>query len=159
MSRANYKRCHVARSGFGSRFRYILWLRYLETGEPPVQAAIGRGVAKAAGLPKAISGQAVGAWMEREVAPDGRRNTSALAVYLEVPEPWLIDGEGEAPRRDLWAIWSDARAVDGAQNAAHVPVDTLTFPGEIPSTKGGKQPTTTRRVVGTGRPGKSRGGR
>jgi hypothetical protein len=89
---------------------------HLTEGTPPVYAEIGRGVGKAGELPKAVSGQTISAWSWRDEAPDGRRNTSGLAKYLNVTEEWLIDGEGEPPRPDLWSVWSTARDVQ--RNAA-----------------------------------------
>ncbi len=98
----------MARSGFSVRLGYMLWLRHLERGEIPGFAELGREVGEAAGT-AALSGQAVSGWLKRDEAPDGYRNNKALASVLSVNEKWLIDGEGDSPRPELWGAWLRAR--------------------------------------------------
>lgn len=95
----------MARSGFDVRFGYLRWLRYLTDGEPPSFAEIG----KAVGGDDPLVGQTVSGWARRDTATDSRKNNRGLAVYFGVSEAWLVDGEGEAPRPELWRVWVAAR--------------------------------------------------
>lgn len=91
----------MARSAFGERFGYALWLYHLRAGRAPTFRAIGEAVKR--------SGEAVAAWLKMENAPDKASLREPLPKHLHVPEDWLFEGEGEAPRADLWHAWIEER--------------------------------------------------
>lgn len=99
----------MARNGFGLRLGYLFWLAHLEEGQPPAYAAVGRAIGEATGADKALTGQAVGGWLDRDEATDSRKNNRALAEHFDVSESWLVDGDGDPPHPALWAEWSKAR--------------------------------------------------
>jgi hypothetical protein len=93
----------VARSEFAERFGFAMWLRHLITGEAPSYAEIGRAVTKPG--EKALTGQAVGAWAEREKAPRNWELHKPLATFFAVDKDWLVDDDGDPPRPELWEVW------------------------------------------------------
>lgn len=120
---------------------YMLWLRHLERGEIPGFAEIGRDVGEAIGS-AALTGQAVSGWLRRDEAPDSYRNNKALAAVLGADEVWLIDGNGDAPRPELWAVWAEARGYGAQPDDAHghspprgARLEPPPIPAERPSTK------------------------
>lgn len=102
LSRANFKRFHVARDDFSVRFGYVRWLFHLLTGEAPGFAEIGKAIG--------VTGQAVSGWAKRDTAPTGYASNKALVAYFGAGEGWLIEGQGKPPRPDLWEVWLAARA-------------------------------------------------
>lgn len=96
----------MTHSTFAERFAYARTLRLVRTGDYPSKAEIGRAVDR--------TGQAVGPWEELDEPPTDWRVHGPLAAYLGVPERWLIRGEGEAPRPELWAAWLSERRGDRA---------------------------------------------
>lgn len=88
-------------TSFSVRLGYLRWLQHLLSGEAPGHAEIGRAVG--------VTGQAVMKWMEREDPPVNFRMHAPLASFFDADEKWLIRGEGEPQRPDLWAEWTKAR--------------------------------------------------
>lgn len=94
----------MAESNFALRLGYAGWLLHLKRGEAPGFAEIGRAVTR--------TGQAVSAWAGADEAPTDYRVHRPLAAFLQVEEGWLIRGEGEPPRPELWKAWTVARQSD-----------------------------------------------
>lgn len=97
---------HVAKSSFALRFGYAGWLLHLKRGDAPGFAEIGRKVTR--------TGQAVSAWAAAAEAPTDYRVHRPLAEFLEVDEAWLVRGEGEPPRAELWTAWIRARSLSSS---------------------------------------------
>lgn len=148
----------MARSGeskFHERFGYARWIRHLVTGEAPSFAMIAKALPGEKGEP--MTGQAVSGWKRRTEPPTNWKLHAPLAAALGVDEDWLIKDEGEPPHSALWAAWLEARAHPAPRRA---PIDQATIEGErLAKVAGKKAATATRRVVGSGRPGKRPGGR
>lgn len=103
----------MARSAFGERFGYALWLYHLRAGRAPTFSAVGKAARR--------SGVAVSAWLKMETAPDKASLREPLPKYLHVPETWLFAGDGEPPRPELWEAWITER-----RSGPGVPSLTLT---------------------------------
>lgn len=86
---------------FGERFGYLVWLRHLTDGHAPTNEDIGRAVGR--------TGVSVGAWFDKEKAPDGRDLDDPLDVYFNGAGKWLLSGQGEPPRPELLVAWEAAR--------------------------------------------------
>jgi transcriptional regulator with XRE-family HTH domain len=84
------------------RLGYLRWLFHLLLGEAPSHAEIGKAVG--------VTGQAVSGWMKRETAPTDYDSVKALVAYFGADERWLVKGEGEPSRPDLWSVWLRARS-------------------------------------------------
>lgn len=95
---------HVAQSFFGVRFNYLRWRRFLETGEAPTFADIGRAVGR--------TGPAVGAWVHMQGAPTDYRLHGPLLEFFELEsDAWLIKDQGEAPDPELYRVWLQHQGV------------------------------------------------
>jgi hypothetical protein len=94
--------CHVPLSShFGVRFGYARWLYHLRTGSSPGHAEIGREIGR--------TGPAVSGWMDAADAPIDWRVHTPLAEFLGIDESWLVRGQGDTPRPELWEAWLAAR--------------------------------------------------
>lgn len=88
------------KSIFSERLAYARWVRQLRTRG----AESDKQLAELSGL----SYVWLSKWKKRPDAPTERLLCRALARYLFVEEDWLLDGEGEPPRPDLWPDWVTA---------------------------------------------------
>lgn len=104
---------HVEQS-FGTRLGYLRWLRHLLTGEAPGHAEIGRAVG--------LTGQAIMGWAARDEPPDNWRHHEPLAAFFGVDDTWLIRGQGNPPRPELWRAWLEARGATRAGGQGEVPL-------------------------------------
>lgn len=95
------KRFHVARTRFGHRFGFALWLHHLRTGRALPWSKIGEAVGR--------TGQAVSAWPEQEEAPTDWKIQEPLSQLLGASVEWLIKDQGEPPMPDLWDVWLRTR--------------------------------------------------
>lgn len=82
---------------FAERLAFARLVRLWRTGLYAGNAEIARAVGH--------TGQWMSKWAGSETPPPNYLAHAPLAAYLEVDERWLIRGEGEPPRPDLWAIW------------------------------------------------------
>lgn len=88
---------------FGIRLGYARWLKHLRDGWAPGHAEIGKAVGR--------TGQAVRGWAQLDDAPTDYRIHEPLVEFLGIDETWLIRGDGDAPKPDLWKEWTRARKI------------------------------------------------
>lgn len=86
---------------FATRLSYLRWLRVLDTHtfESLVQFAAFAGVNYGLYMK----------WQDSAEPPDQRPTAKAFLsaglARLGATEDWLLDGEGAAPRPELWELW------------------------------------------------------
>lgn len=93
-------------TGYAERYAYVLWLRAAGRLWPESDNDIAAGAG--------VSRQWLQKWRYKNTAPNERIMTRNLVRFLDAPygwdvEEWLLDGVGQPPRSDLWAVWVAAR--------------------------------------------------
>lgn len=91
----------VKRATFADRLAYALLLYYWRWGGELSQKALAEAVSR--------SGPTVAEWYEREDPPKDWQVHAPMARVLEVPESWLVRGQGDPPRPHLWEEWLKER--------------------------------------------------
>lgn len=101
----------VSRPTFAERLAYALLLFYWRRGRELSQKALAEAVSR--------TGPTVAEWYDRAEPPKDWQVHAPMARVLDVPESWLIRGQGDPPRPHLWTEWlAERRAV--APSAAPV---------------------------------------
>lgn len=115
----------VKRATFADRLAYALLLHYWRRGSDLTQKALAEAVERA--------GPTVAEWYDREEPPKDWQVHAPMARALDVPESWLVRGEGDPPRPHLWEEWlKERRAVQQ--------VAALVKGGARPMTAGAAEP-------------------
>lgn len=112
----------MAPSRFADRLGYVRWLYHLVHGAAPTHAAIGAAVGR--------SGVAVSYWMDETDAPTDYRLHAPLSAFFGAQERWLVRGEGDPPRPELWAAWMKERT-----RVARMPVASFRPAAKAPQEK------------------------
>lgn len=99
---------------FRDRLGYARWRYHLRHGAYPGNAEIARAVD--------VTGPWVTKWSQRDDAPDSRGLGRALSAFLECPESWLMDDEGEPPDPDLYERWRVARGYPAPKRVSRTPL-------------------------------------
>jgi hypothetical protein len=88
------------------RLAYVRWLRSRGRVKPEGDSELA--AATGVGLPW------LNKWKNRADAPNDRSITNRFSRALGVSDAWLIDGDGEPPRPQLWGIWSEGASTPTA---------------------------------------------
>ena len=120
-----------------------MWLWHLAYGEAPSLREIGDAVGR--------TGPAVSAWRFKAEFPGKSTAGTALADFFGVvgaERAWLIDGAGDAPDPQLFALWENARKIDAQKlRPEQLPLECE---ARAPKTKGkGKRAKDARRAAGS----------